>query len=192
MADDSRPRDASISAYDTTSCESPAPLARPVARVSTTAFSRTEAPRARRPSRGQRAHPVPHGGVDVPGADVAQRGGSAPPAGETTGENAREGTPILRGSVRAQNRQRLAPLGQRTGLDEAPRDRPRRSRTRRACTGADVAAMCARESPPRVRRRPRARGRGRPRGARRRRTRRRRRGSRRRRARAGPRRRRRP
>ena len=42
MADDSWPCDASISAYDTTSCESPAPLACPVARVSTTAFSRTE------------------------------------------------------------------------------------------------------------------------------------------------------
>ena len=78
------------------------------------------APRARRPSRGGSALIQCRTAASTSPAQMwhSVEACACRPRRETTGENAREGTPILRGSVRAQDRQRLAPLGQRTGLDE--------------------------------------------------------------------------
>eukprot|EP00982_Pelagococcus_subviridis_P007216 30497-Pelagococcus_subviridis.AAC.23 len=71
--------------------------------------------------RRQRPHPVRHRGVDVARAYVAEARRVTVPRGlETTGEHARERAPLLRGGVRAQDRERLAPLRERARFHEFP------------------------------------------------------------------------
>ena len=61
---------------------------------------------------------MPHRGVDVSRADVAQRRGvRVPSVRESPGEHAGERSPLLRGRIRAEDRERLAPLCEHAGLD---------------------------------------------------------------------------